>query len=152
MIRTRNKSNPRHSIDILLVDDDEGDVLLAKRALDDGNFFKTVHVVKDGVEAMAFLKQQGRYADAPRPDVILLDLNMPRKDGREVIREIKQDRDLRSIPVVVLTTSDSGQDVADMYEQHANCYITKAVDLEDFTNIINEIRQFWCSVVTLPPQ
>jgi len=143
---------PAKLIDILLVDDDEGDILLAKRALENGKFYNAMHVAKDGVEAMAFLKQQGEFADAERPDLILLDLNMPRKDGREVLAEIKQDPSLRSIPVVVLTTSDSEQDVAKMYDLQANCYVTKPVDLEQFTKIVKEIKNFWFSVVSLPPQ
>jgi CheY-like chemotaxis protein len=138
-------------IDILLVDDDEGDVLLAKRALQNGKIVNFMHVAKDGVEAMAFLGQTGKYADAPRPDLILLDLNMPRKDGREVLSEIKHDPHLRSIPVVVLTTSDSDLDIAKMYDLHANCFVTKPVDLEQFTKIVKEIKHFWFSVVKLPP-
>jgi CheY-like chemotaxis protein len=139
-------------IDILLVDDDEGDVVLAKRALQNGKIFNTMHVAKDGVEAMEFLQQTGKHADAPRPDLILLDLNMPRKDGREVLSDIKQDPHLRSIPVVVLTTSDSELDVANMYDLHANCFVTKPVDLEQFTKIVKEIKQFWFSVVKLPQE
>jgi CheY-like chemotaxis protein len=134
------------------VDDDEGDVVLAKRALQNGKIFNTMHVAKDGVEAMEFLQQTGKHADAPRPDLILLDLNMPRKDGREVLSDIKQDPHLRSIPVVVLTTSDSELDVANMYDLHANCFVTKPVDLEQFTKIVKEIKQFWFSVVKLPQE
>jgi len=150
MINTPHSLPPR-LIEILLIDDDDGDVLLARRALENGKILNTMHVAKDGIEAMEFLKQTGKFVDAPRPDLILLDLNMPRKDGREVLAEIKQDPHLRSIPVVVLTTSDSDQDVADMYDLHANCYVTKPVDLEQFTKIVKEIRQFWFSVVKLPP-
>jgi two-component system, chemotaxis family, response regulator Rcp1 len=139
-------------IDILLVDDDEGDVVLAKRALQNGKILNQMHVAKDGVEAMEFLQQSGKYADAPRPDLILLDLNMPRKDGREVLADIKQDPHLRSIPVVVLTTSDSELDVANTYDLHANCFVTKPVDLEQFTKIVKEIKQFWFSVVKLPQE
>ncbi|MEX2092305.1 MAG: response regulator [Pirellulales bacterium] len=111
-----------------------------------------MQVAKDGIEAMAYLRQEGEFVDAPRPDLILLDLNMPRKDGREVLLEIKQDPDLRSIPVVVLTTSDSEQDIANMYDLHANCFVTKPVDLEQFTKIVKEIKEFWFWVVKLPPQ
>jgi two-component system response regulator len=100
---------------------------------------------------MAFLNQTGKYADAPRPDLVLLDLNMPRKDGREVLSEIKQNPHLRSIPVVILTTSDSDLDIAKMYDLHANCFVTKPVDLEQFTKIVKEIKNFWFSVVKLPP-
>jgi two-component system, chemotaxis family, response regulator Rcp1 len=150
MIDMPNRSYPP-LIDILLVDDDAGDVVLAKRALENGKIFNAMHVARDGVEALEFLQQTGRFADAPRPDLILLDLNMPRKDGREVLADIKQDPRFRSIPVVVLTTSDSELDVANMYDLHANCYVTKPVDLEQFTKIVKEIKQFWFSVVKLPP-
>jgi CheY-like chemotaxis protein len=138
-------------IDILLVDDDEGDVLLTKRALQNGKFINTLQVAKDGVEALAYLRRKEPFAAAPRPDLVLLDLNMPRKDGREVLAEIKQDTALRSIPVVVLTTSDSDRDVFKMYDLQANCYVTKPVDLDQFTKIVREIRSFWLSVVQLPP-
>jgi CheY-like chemotaxis protein len=138
-------------VDILLVDDDEGDVLLTKRALQNGKFINILQVAKDGVEALAYLRRKEPFAAAPRPDLILLDLNMPRKDGREVLAEIKQDTALRSIPVVVLTTSDSDRDVFKMYDLQANCYVTKPVDLDQFTKIVREIRSFWLSVVQLPP-
>jgi CheY-like chemotaxis protein len=143
---------PARLIDILLVDDDEGDIVLAKRALENGKIYNSMHVAKDGVEAMEFLNHIGRHANAPRPDLILLDLNMPRKDGREVLCDIKRDPHLRSIPVVVLTTSDSELDIANMYDLHANCYVTKPVDLAQFTKIVKEIKQFWFSVVKLPPE
>ena len=139
-------------IDVLLVDDDEGDIVLTERALESEKCVPTMHVVRDGVEAMSYLKQKGEFAGAPRPDLILLDLNMPRKDGREVLAEIKQDPDLRSIPVVVLTTSDSDQDMHDMYDQQANCYVTKPVALKEFGGIIREINKFWTSVADIPPQ
>ena len=139
-------------IDILMVDDDEADILLAKRALHNGKLLNTMHVVKDGVEAMQYLRQEGQYANTTRPDLILLDLNMPRKDGREVLSEIKQDARLRSIPVVVLTTSDSDEDIIRMYDLHANCYVTKPVDLNQFTRIVTEIKSFWFSIVKLPQQ
>ena len=138
-------------VDILLVDDDEGDVLLTKRALQNGKFINILQVAKDGVEALAYLRRKEPFAAAPRPDLVLLDLNMPRKDGREVLAEIKQDTALRSIPVVVLTTSDSDRDVFKMYDLQANCYVTKPVDLDQFTKIVREIRSFWLSVVQLPP-
>ncbi|HST02796.1 MAG TPA: response regulator, partial [Usitatibacter sp.] len=107
--------------------------------------------VKDGVEAIDFLKQRGKYASAPRPDIILLDLNLPKKDGREVLSEIKGDRELRAIPVVILTTSKAEEDVLKSYDLHANCYVTKPVDLEKFIVVIQSIDRFWLSVVTLPP-
>lgn len=151
MIDTLPSTYPR-LIDILLVDDDEGDILLTRKALANGKIFNGMHVARDGVEAMEFLKQTGKFVGMPRPDLIMLDLNMPRKDGREVLADIKQDPELRSIPVVVLTTSDSDLDVANMYDLHANCYVTKPVDLEKFTKIVKEIKYFWFSVVKLPPE
>jgi two-component system, chemotaxis family, response regulator Rcp1 len=144
-----HQSFPR-LIDILLVDDDESDVLLTRKSLEHGKVCNVLHVAKDGVEALAYLRRKNDFAGAPRPGLILLDLNMPRKDGREVLAEIKSDPDLRSIPVVVLTTSDSEQDIADMYDLHANCYVTKPVDLAQFMRIVKEIKQFWFSVVELP--
>ena len=146
-----HQSFPR-PIDILLVDDDESDVLLTRKSLENGKVCNVLHVAKDGVDAMAFLRRKDDYAGATRPGLILLDLNMPRKDGREVLAEIKGDPDLRSIPVVVLTTSDSEQDIADMYDLHANCYVTKPVDLAQFMRIVKEIKQFWFSVVELPSE
>ncbi len=139
-------------IDILMVDDDESDVLLTKRALHNGKLLNVIHVARDGVEAMDYLRQRGDFARTVRPDVILLDLNMPRKDGREVLSEIKQDPELRTIPVVVLTTSDADEDIVRMYNLHANCYVTKPVNLNQFTNIVKEIKSFWFSIVKLPPQ
>ena len=151
MIDKPNVPYPR-LIDILLVDDDEGDILLAKRALEESKIINTMHIAKDGVEAMDYLQQQGKHADAARPDLILLDLNMPRVDGREVLANIKRDPELRSIPVVVLTTSDSEQDIVNMYNSHANGYVTKPVDLDQFTKIVRAIGDFWFSVVRLPPR
>lgn len=148
---TATLSTPK-LIDILLVEDDEGDVLLTKKALANGKIYNSLNVARDGVEAMAFLRQEGEYADVPRPDLILLDLNMPRMDGRETLAQIKQDEDLRSIPVVVLTTSDSDQDILKSYDLQASCYITKPVDLEQFTGIVRAIKDFWFTVVKLPPQ
>jgi CheY-like chemotaxis protein len=139
-------------IDILLVDDDAGDVLLTKKALHDGKLCNTIHVARDGEEAMAILRREGEHREAVRPDLIFLDLNMPRKDGREVLEEIKSDSDLRSIPVVVLTTSDADQDVLDSYHLHANCYVTKPVGVEQFMRVVRDIHGFWLSVVKLPPR
>ncbi len=139
-------------IDILLVDDDQGDVMLTKKALHNGRFCNTIYVARDGVEAMDFLHHRGDYPTSPRPDLILLDLNMPRKDGREVLYEIKQDADLRTIPVVVLTTSDADQDILRSYDLHANCYVTKPVELEQFVSVVKDIRGFWFSIVKLPPR
>ncbi len=137
-------------IEILLADDSVTDVMLAEEALEHAKVRNNLHVVKDGVEAIAFLRQEGQYADKPRPDLILLDLNMPRKDGREVLTEVKADESLRAIPVVVLTTSQAQEDVLSSYGLHANCYITKPVDFEQFTNVVRAIDQFWFTVVTLP--
>ena len=137
-------------IEILLVEDSSTDVMLTKEALEHAKVRNNLHVSKDGVEAMAFLRQQGSYADMPRPDVILLDLNLPRKDGREVLAEVKADDDLKTIPVVVLTTSQAQEDVLRAYGLHANCYITKPVDFDQFANVVRAIDQFWFTVVTLP--
>lgn len=138
-------------IDILLVEDDEGDILLTKKALSDGKIYNSLHVAKNGVEALAFLRREGEHADAPRPDMVLLDLNMPRMDGRETLANIKQDENLRSIPVVVLTTSDADQDILKSYDLQASCYITKPVDLPQFTKVVGAIKDFWFTVVKLPP-
>ena len=138
-------------IEILLVEDNPGDVRLTKEALKEGKVYSNLHTVKDGVEAMEFLRKQGKYKDVPRPDIILLDLNLPRKDGREVLAEVKNDSTLRSIPVVVLTTSKAEEDVLRTYDLHANCYVTKPVDLEKFMVVVKTIDSFWLTVVTLPP-
>jgi chemotaxis family two-component system response regulator Rcp1 len=138
-------------VEILLIEDNPGDVRLTQEAFKEGKVSNSLRVVKDGVEAMAFLRHQDKYADAPRPDVILLDLNLPRKDGREVLAEIKQDPDLKRIPVVILTTSQAEQDILKTYNLHANCYIAKPVDLEQFIIVVKSIEAFWLSVVKLPP-
>ena len=137
-------------INILLVEDNPGDVRLTVEALKEGRVRNQLSVVSDGVEALAFLRNQGPYTDAPRPDLMLLDLNLPRKDGREVLAEIKDDPNLRRIPVVVLTTSEAEADVLKSYALHANCYITKPVDLEQFINVIGTIEDFWLTIVKLP--
>lgn len=138
-------------VEILLVEDNPGDERLTREALKEGKVYNNLHWVKDGVEAMAFLRRQGKYADAPRPDIVLLDLNLPKKDGREVLQEIKTDADLKRIPVVVLTTSKAEEDVLRTYNLHANCYVTKPVDLEKFIVVVKSIDVFWLTVVTLPP-
>lgn len=138
-------------IEILLVEDSPGDVRLTMEALKEAKVANRLHVARDGVDAMAFLRRQGAHAAAPRPDVILLDLNLPRKDGREVLEEVKQDPDLRCIPVVVLTTSRAEEDVAQAYNLAANCYITKPVDFDQFLQVIRSIEDFWLTVVRLPP-
>ena len=138
-------------VEILLVEDNPGDVRLTREALKEGKVYNNLHWARDGVEALEFLKRQGKHADAPRPDIILLDLNLPKKDGREVLAVIKNDVDLKQIPVVVLTTSEAEEDVLKSYELHANCYVTKPVDLEKFIHVVQSIDRFWLSVVTLPP-
>lgn len=139
-------------LEILMVEDNPADVRLAQEAFRDGKIRNTLHVVKDGVEAMTFLRRQGPYADTPKPDVIFLDLNLPRKDGREVLAEIKADPDLRRIPVVVLTTSRAEMDIVKSYNLHANCYVVKPVDLDKFIEVIRSIEQFWLTAVTLSPR
>ena len=148
MIQTQEESPP---VEILLVEDNPGDYRLTKEALHEGKVYNNLHWAKDGVEALEFLKRKGKHADAPRPDIILLDLNLPKKDGREVLSEIKQDPQLRSIPVVILTTSKAEEDVLKSYHLHANCYVTKPVDLEKFIVVVQSIDRFWLTVVTLPP-
>jgi len=138
-------------IDILLVEDNPGDERLTREALKEGKVYSNLHWVKDGVEAMEFLRRQGKYQDVPRPDIILLDLNLPKKDGREVLQDIKNDDTLKRIPVVVLTTSKAEEDVLRTYNLHANCYVTKPVDLEKFIVVVKSIDVFWLTVVTLPP-
>ncbi len=135
---------------ILLVDDDPGDVMLTKRAFQECDSLHRLHVASDGVEALSFLKNEGSYATAPRPDLIVLDLNMPRMDGRETLSEIKQDQALRSIPVVVLTTSDAHQDVFSCYDCQASCFITKPSSLQQFTSAVRSINDFWLAVVRYP--
>ena len=137
-------------IDILLVEDNPGDVRLTKEAFKEGKLKNNLHVVKDGVEAMAFLQKEGKYASASYPDLILLDLNLPKKDGREVLKEIKADENLRRIPVVILTTSKAEEDILKTYDLHANCYITKPVDMEQFIKIVKYIEEFWFTIVILP--
>lgn len=137
-------------IELLLVEDSEADVRLTMEALGEAKIKNRLSVVEDGVEALEFLRRQGPHADAPRPDLILLDLNLPRKDGRQVLREIKADDSLKRIPVVVLTTSKSEEDVLRAYDLHANCYITKPVDFGRFMEVVKSIENFWLTVVTLP--
>jgi two-component system, chemotaxis family, response regulator Rcp1 len=137
-------------VEILLVEDNPGDVRLTIEALKEGKLLNHVSVAEDGVEALSFLRQEGQYAGRPLPDLILLDLNLPKKDGREVLAEIKEDRKLRHIPVVVLTTSVAEHDVLRTYDLHANCYINKPVDLEQFIEIVKSVGNFWFSVVMLP--
>jgi two-component system, chemotaxis family, response regulator Rcp1 len=138
-------------LEVLLVEDSPGDVRLTQEALKDAKVHINLHVVRDGMDAMAFLMREGEYATTPRPDLILLDLNLPRKDGREVLKEIKENPELKSIPVVVLTTSASEADILRSYLLHANCYITKPVNLDGFLTVVKSIDSFWLSIVKLPP-
>lgn len=144
-----NEVNSR-SIEILLVEDNPGDARLTIEAMREAKMSNRIHVVEDGVEAMQFLRREGRFGDAPRPDLILLDLNLPKKDGRAVLAEVKADPALRRIPVVVLTTSRAEEDVLKAYDLHANAYVTKPVDLAQFMKIVAQIEEFWIKVVVLP--
>jgi two-component system, chemotaxis family, response regulator Rcp1 len=137
-------------IEILLVEDNPGDVRLSIEVLRDAKVHNHLNTVSDGVEALAFLRHEGIYADAPHPDLILLDLNLPKKDGREVLAEIKADDKLKRIPVVVLTTSQSEEDILKAYELHANCYISKPVNLDQFIKVVQSIEAFWLTIVKLP--
>lgn len=145
-------SDAEKTIDILLVEDSEADAELTCRALQEGKICNNVSRVRDGVEAMAYLHREGDYADATRPDLILLDLNMPKVDGREVLRRIREDENLKIIPVVVLTTSSHDKDIFESYGLAANSYIVKPVDLNGFFDVIKEINHFWLKVVKLPPK
>jgi chemotaxis family two-component system response regulator Rcp1 len=138
------------AMEVLLVEDSPGDVRLTREAFTDAKVHINLHVASNGAEAMAFLTREGKYANVPRPDLILLDLNLPKKNGREVLAEIKDNPGLKSIPVVILTTSASEADILRSYRLHANCYITKPVDLEGFLNVVKSIDNFWLSVVKLP--
>lgn len=137
-------------VEILLVEDNPGDVRLTREALKEAKVSNSLNVVGDGVEAMAFLRREGSYATAPRPDIVLLDLNLPRRDGREVLAEVKADPVLRSIPVVILTTSKAEEDILKTYDLHANCFVTKPVDFDQFIKVIQTIEGFWLSIVQLP--
>jgi CheY-like chemotaxis protein len=138
-------------IEILLVEDNAADVRLTREAFDDAKVLNNLNVVGDGVEAMEYLRREGKYADAIRPDLVLLDLNMPRKDGREVLAEVKGDPDLMRIPVVILTVSKAEEDVLKSYNLHANCYISKPVNLAQFLKVVESIENFWLTIVELPP-
>ena len=140
-----------HPVEILLIEDNPGDVRLTKEALKDAKVRNNLHVVSDGVAALAFLHHEGDYAQVPRPDVILLDLNLPKKDGREVLAEIKTDPYLKRVPVVVLTSSGAEEDIVKSYGLHANCYIRKPLGLDQFIEVVRSIEGFWLAIVTLPP-
>jgi len=139
------------AIEILLVEDNPADVRLTVEALKESKIRNKLNVVENGVEAMAYLRREGKYAEASRPDLILLDLNLPLKDGREVLADIKADKDLKIIPIVILTTSKAEQDIVKTYNLHANCYVTKPVDLEQFITVVQAIEDFWLTIVKLPP-
>jgi chemotaxis family two-component system response regulator Rcp1 len=145
-----NARTGNRPIEILLVEDNRGDARLTEEALKEGKVRNNLHHTKDGVEAMQFLLREGQHKDKPRPDLVLLDLNLPRKDGREVLADMRKNPDLKTIPVVVLTTSEAEQDVVRTYELCANCYITKPVDLEKFITIVRSIEDFWLTIVRLP--
>ena len=140
------------AIDILLVEDNPGDVRLAREALKESKVYNNIFVVEDGVEAMDFLRRNGKYRGMPRPDLILLDLNLPRKSGREVLAEVKADDNLKCIPVVVLTVSRDEEDILKAYNLHANCFVTKPIDFEQFVKITKSIEDFWLTIVKLPPK
>jgi CheY-like chemotaxis protein len=140
------------AVDILLVEDNPGDVELAREALRECKIHNNLHVVADGLEASAFLHRTGAFASRPRPDIILLDLNLPKRDGRDLLREIKEDKDLKQIPVVILTTSAAEEDILRSYTLHANCYVTKPLGIDQFLQVVRAIENFWFTIVKLPPR
>jgi chemotaxis family two-component system response regulator Rcp1 len=137
-------------IDILLIEDNPGDIRLTMEAFKEGKFYNNLYVAKDGEDAIHFLRRKGKYSNVPKPDLILLDLNLPKKDGRQVLKEIKSDHELKRIPVIILTISKTEQDILQTNDLHANCYINKPVDVEEFITIIRSIENFWISIVKLP--
>jgi len=147
-----NGESSLHPIEILLVEDNPGDIRLTTEALKEQKMYNNLNVVTDGVEAMAYLRREGKYSGAKRPDLVLLDLNLPKKDGREVLKDIKTDDNLKAIPVVVLTVSKSEEDILKSYNLHANCYITKPVDLVQFLKVAKSVQEFWFTMVKLPPK
>lgn len=140
------------TIDILVVEDNAGDARLIKEVLNDNKIYSSLYIVNDGVEAMNFLRNKGKYETSPKPDLIILDLNLPRKDGREVLAEIKSDEELKHIPIVIMTISQAEEDILKSYNLHANCYITKPIDLNQFIKVVKSIEDFWFSIVKLPPK
>ena len=138
-------------VEVLLVEDNPGDIRLTKEAMKEAKIINNLNVVEDGVEALAYLRKKGKFKDVNRPDLILLDLNLPKKNGREVLAEIKQDINLKQIPVVILTVSKAEEDVIKTYELHANCFITKPVDMDQFIKVVKSLENFWFSIVKLPP-
>ena len=147
-----NLNTSLRPVDILLVEDSPSDADLTEEALSDGKVVNKLHWVEDGVQALGFLRRQGKYANAPRPDLILLDLNLPKKDVREVLAEIKVDPSLKLIPVIVLTTSAAERDILKTYELNANCFVTKPIDLEQFISVVKLIEEFWLALVKLPSE
>jgi chemotaxis family two-component system response regulator Rcp1 len=145
-----NRASTQRQIEILLVEDNPADIELTMEALKEGKVANRLHVAEDGIEALAYLRRENKYKESVRPDLILLDLNLPRKDGREVLQEIKSDARFNTIPVVVLTTSEAEEDIVRTYELHANCYITKPVDLPQLLRVVKAIDEFWLTVVRLP--
>lgn len=150
-INEEKMANKGRNIEILLVEDNPGDVRLTIEALKESKLVNNLSVVEDGIEALAYLRKQGKYQDAIHPDLILLDLNLPKMDGREVLAEIKADEELKRIPVVILTTSSADEDIIKTYQLHANCYITKPVDINQFIKVVKNVGAFWFSIVKLPP-
>ena len=148
--KTTGSSGLGKPIEILLVEDNPEDASLTMETLKEGRIHNNISLVEDGVQAMEFLRRVAPYADAPRPDLILLDLQLPRKNGREVLSEVKEDRDLRRIPVVIMTTSAAEQDIFESYDLHANCYLTKPVELDEFIGVVRKIEDFWLTIVKLP--
>lgn len=138
--------------DILVVEDNPGDARLTREVLNDNGAFSSLYIVNDGVEAMEFLRNKGKFKDSPKPDLIIMDLNLPRKDGREVLAEIKVDENLKHIPIVIMTISQAEEDILKSYKLHANCFITKPIDLNQFIKVIKSIEEFWFSIVKLPPK
>jgi two-component system response regulator len=147
-----NTKSLHRPIEILLVEDSPADILITREAFEEARLVNTLHVVEDGIQALEFLRREGIYASVPRPDLILLDLNLPRKNGREVLAEIKADDSLKVIPVIVLTTPNANEDILQAYDLHANCYVVKPVGFENFLKAVQSIRNFWFSVVALPPE
>jgi two-component system, chemotaxis family, response regulator Rcp1 len=139
-------------IDILVVEDNSGDARLIREVLNESKIYTSLHIVNDGVEALDFLNKKGKYQKVPRPDLIILDLNLPKKDGREVLSEIKSDKELMHIPIVIMTISQAEEDILRSYNLHANCYVTKPIDLNQFIKVVKSIETFWFSIVKLPPK
>jgi len=143
--------NKFKAVEILLIEDNPGDVRLTVEALKESKIINNLNVVDDGIEALSYLQKEGIYKDKPRPDLIILDLNLPKKDGREVLGEIKSEDSLKQIPIAILTTSEAEEDIIKSYELHANCYITKPVNMEQFIKVVKSVGDFWFSIVMLPP-